>query len=190
MPEMGGLEATQEIRRHEGAIGAHTPVVALTAHAMTGDRERCLAAGMDAYVSKPLRPAELLATIDAVFAPAGVAAAAAAPAIDAISLLAGFGGNARLLGEVVDVFRQDAPRLVSQIREAAARDDAEALAAVGHTLKGSLGLFSKGNAYASASRLVQTARTGDLASAAAEVETLDAEVVQLLQELSEFRKTL
>ena len=64
MPEMSGLEATAAIRERERATGAHVPIVAMTAHAMTGDRERCLEAGMDGYVSKPLRPDELLATVD------------------------------------------------------------------------------------------------------------------------------
>ena len=67
MPVMSGLEATIAIRARERTTGAHVPIVAMTAHAMTGDRERCLAAGMDGYVSKPLRPDELLATVDAVW---------------------------------------------------------------------------------------------------------------------------
>ena len=66
MPQMDGLEATAAIRAREHATGGHMPIIALTAHAMTGDRERCLAAGMDAYVSKPLRPDELFATIESV----------------------------------------------------------------------------------------------------------------------------
>ena len=70
MPEMDGFEATAAIRQREAATGGHVPIVAMTAHAMTGDRERCLAAGMDAYVSKPLRFADLLATIDGIFAAA------------------------------------------------------------------------------------------------------------------------
>jgi len=64
MPEMDGFEATAAIRRRERATGSHIPIVAMTAHAMAGDRERCLAEGMDAYLSKPLRPDDLLATID------------------------------------------------------------------------------------------------------------------------------
>jgi signal transduction histidine kinase/CheY-like chemotaxis protein/HPt (histidine-containing phosphotransfer) domain-containing protein len=63
MPEMGGLEATAAIRQLETATGGHTPIVAMTAHAMASDQERCLAAGMDAYLSKPIRPEQLLATI-------------------------------------------------------------------------------------------------------------------------------
>jgi CheY-like chemotaxis protein len=66
MPEMDGFEATRAIRREETVGGRHTPIVALTAHAMKGDRERCLAAGMDDYVSKPLRAAELAAVLERV----------------------------------------------------------------------------------------------------------------------------
>jgi two-component system sensor histidine kinase/response regulator len=63
MPEMDGLEATRQIREAERVTGKHTPIVALTAHALTGDRERCLAVGMDGYVTKPIRAAQLLTAI-------------------------------------------------------------------------------------------------------------------------------
>jgi two-component system sensor histidine kinase/response regulator len=66
MPELDGLEATQVIRASEAATKRHTPIIALTAHAMTGDRDRCLRAGMDAYVTKPLSQSELFGTIEAL----------------------------------------------------------------------------------------------------------------------------
>jgi two-component system, sensor histidine kinase and response regulator len=68
MPEMDGLEATSRIREAEQATGRHTPIAAMTAHAMAGDRERCLAAGMDEYISKPLNKAELLALLERISA--------------------------------------------------------------------------------------------------------------------------
>ena len=78
MPELDGLEATAAIRERERATGGHLPIVALTAHAMKGDAERCLAAGMDAYLAKPLQPRELVAAIDGVLGPATTGAAASA----------------------------------------------------------------------------------------------------------------
>jgi CheY-like chemotaxis protein len=68
MPEMGGLEATRLIRRREKETGSHTPIIAVTAHAMKGDRERYLSAGMDGYVTKPLSRASLYGEIDALTA--------------------------------------------------------------------------------------------------------------------------
>ncbi|HSL19987.1 MAG TPA: response regulator [Vicinamibacterales bacterium] len=221
MPVMGGLEATAAIRVDERARGVRTPIVALTAHAMAGDRERCLEAGMDGYLSKPLRPDELMAAIDAFAAPAaqappgttagegraGAAAAEGAPKhgtgtttatatagvavarpLDAATLVAEFGGNRALLAEVIDVFLEDAPRLVGRMKEAAATRDAAALGAAAHAMKGSVGLFSRGGAYQGASRLSQAARAGDLSDIDAACGEVDREVRRLIDALKEFRR--
>ena len=172
MPDMDGFEATAAIRRREGATGVHTPIVAMTAHAMAGDRERCLAAGMDAYVSKPLRPDDLLSAIDGFFTReyGDVAAPAASPprddtpasTVDGDALLEDFGQNRTLLAEVITVFLSEAPKQLDALRAAAEARDARALATAAHALKGSVGLFSKGAAFEAARRLEQDARNGDL----------------------------
>jgi CheY-like chemotaxis protein len=71
MPDMDGLEATAAIREREEWSTSRTPIIALTAHAMSGDRERCLEGGMDAYIQKPIDAAEMLSTIERLFYPSG-----------------------------------------------------------------------------------------------------------------------
>jgi CheY-like chemotaxis protein len=202
MPDMGGFEATAAIRSHERETGSHTPIVAMTAHAMAGDRERCLAAGMDAYVSKPLRAEELLATVDRLGAPEGregeaqggavaVPAAArtdtsegtmaddAAPVIDRNALLDSVGGSETLLREVVTVFLDDTPAQIASLDAATRARDANAIASAAHALKGSAGLFSKAGAYDAARRLQQAARQGELAGIDAASEDLKRELARL-----------
>jgi CheY-like chemotaxis protein len=205
MPEMNGLEAAEEIRRREGDASAgaarpRTPIVALTAHAMAGDRERCLAAGMDGYLAKPLRPDELMATIESLFPasarPSGATSVAAPDpgererAFDAATVLAEFGGDRSLLAEVIDVFLADAPARLAELSTALAGRDRAALATVAHAMKGSIGLFSRGPAYEGAIRLMQLARAGDLAGASDAFVTVERNARALLEELEAFRKTL
>ena len=173
MPEMSGLEASAAIREREQGTRTHVPIVALTAHAMTGDRERCLAAGMDGYVSKPLRPDELFAAIEAVLVP---------PAECEIGGRRRAGRRAR--GAAAR--RRHAPGGVRRQPQTARRShrpvsspiprgswtrrdgrsrvrDAAALAASAHALKGSIGLFAQTGAYDAARRLESAARAGELA---------------------------
>ena len=157
MPEMDGFEATAAIRQRERTTGGHIPIVAMTAHAMAGDRERCLEHGMDGYVSKPLRTDELMATIDGLFAPEQTRST-----IDGETLVADFGHNPTVLAEVIRVFLSDAPGQAAALRAAIETADAGSIAAAAHALKGSVGLFSKGPAYEAARALEQAARAGDL----------------------------
>src|SRR4029077_14101488 len=133
MPETDGCEATAAIRQRERDTGAHVPIVAMTAHAMTGDRERCLAEGMDAYLSKPLRPEDLLATIDGLLlrpatsqeprsdrSPQRVETTATGPSIDGAALLADFGGNSALMADVIRVFFSVGPAQMGPLRGAVA----------------------------------------------------------------------
>ena len=194
MPQMGGLEATAAIRARERDTGGHVPIVALTAHAMSGDRERCLAAGMDAYVSKPLRPDELFAAIDRLrgkrrqskAAPGTVAEADHAPAVDRAALLAAFGGQATLLADAAEVFLTDAPQMLSRLRAAVQAGDLNEIAMAAHALKGAAGLFSQGDAFTSARQLEVKASAGErdaIPAASAEVEQAMARLTEELRSM-------
>ena len=201
MPEMSGLEATAAIRAAERHTGGHIPIVALTARAMAGDREQCLAAGMDAYVSKPVQADELFSTLEAITGSKPTAAASppmAAPAadqkhagvVDLSALLAGFAGRSDLAKEVIDVFLADAPAMLTRLNEAARASNAAELAAAAHAIKGSAGLFSQGDAYEHARVLELRARGGDIASADRQCEEIGRSVSSLMTELRSLRDGL
>jgi CheY-like chemotaxis protein len=200
MPEMDGFQATAAIRERERDAGVHTPIIAMTAHAMAGDRERCLNAGMDAYLSKPLRPDDLMTTI-AQFFPADAAPPAAprasaieeprsAASVDQEALLADFGHNRKVLIEVIDVFLTDAPAYLERIRVAAAALDDSSIAAAAHALKGSAGLFSKGAAYEGARALEQAAKSGDRSGYDVRLHDIDSALKTLCGDLEAIRKSL
>jgi CheY-like chemotaxis protein len=160
MPDWGGIEATAHIRAKEQTTGGHVPVIAMTAHAMKGDREHCLAAGMDGYVAKPIQAQQLFDAIEGIEsgkpaeAPSPVDATTAehAPAesLDRAQLLDKFNGDAELLREIVEVFVQCSPQLLNDLQEAVARRDHETLKRVAHTIKSSVGYFSAKTAFESA----------------------------------------
>ena len=171
MPEMNGFEATMAIRTRERKTGRHIPIIAMTAHAMKGDRERCLAAGMDHYVTKPLLARKLFEAIESLAPVVARAAADAAPAapvpaadrvLAADRILDHMDGDVALLRELVTMFLEDCPRLLGEIEAAVGRRDAEALVRAAHTLKGSVGNFDSGAAFVAALRLERLAREGDL----------------------------
>jgi CheY-like chemotaxis protein len=189
MPEMGGLEAASAIRARERTTGGHIPIIALTAHVMAGDREQCLAAGMDAFVPKPLTPEELFAAIERLSPPAAGAKASEPAAsererqVDEGTLQASVGGSPELLAEVVGVFLTDVPGMLERLRTAARAGDGPGLAAAAHALKGSVGLFTQGEAFASARRVEQAARNNDMPSAVAACAEVENAVARLTGEL-------
>jgi len=193
MPELDGLSATISIRQHERASGAHTPIVAMTAHAMTGDRERCLAAGMDDYLSKPIRPAELIAAVERIAArgssrepspsvPVGPPAPAASGnglLFDPKHALARLGGDRQLLRQLIRIFRTDARPLMAAIKRTAADGEADGLRRSAHALKGSLGTIGAPRVAETARRLELLAQEGDLAHASQLVDTLAGQLREL-----------
>jgi two-component system, sensor histidine kinase and response regulator len=201
MPEMSGLEATAAIRDREKGTGGRVPIIAMTAHAMTGDRERCLDAGMDAHLPKPLRPEELFETLDAFLQREGQAAGPNSPVdqapkldeaqgLDVSALLASVGGSAKLLREVVDVYLADTPARVAEIRRAADAGDASALADAAHALKGSVGMFLRGGAYETTRRLEMGARSGNMAGVGELCGELEREIAALATGLAALRVQL
>jgi len=167
MPKMGGLEATAAIRQKERGTGRHIPIVAMTAHVMSGDRERCLQAGMDGFIAKPIQPAELFDTIEQVAAAApGPPAPGSMEPCDEAALLERLSGDRKLLLELIEMFLAGSPKMLSRIQKAMAARDAIKLQQAAHALKGSVGNFVAKEAYEAARELEMLARDGDLTAAA------------------------
>jgi len=181
MPEMSGFEATAAIRERERGTSTRIPIIAMTARAMKGDRERCLEAGMDGYIPKPIRRDELYQVLERgvlgtpVDRHDGNAVVAADGAIDADALRTLVDGNAQLLRELVALYLEDCPRLLVEIREAVARGDAAALQIAAHTLKGSAGSLKAQRTAEAALQLEMMGREASLDGAADALGVLERE---------------
>jgi signal transduction histidine kinase/DNA-binding response OmpR family regulator len=195
MPEMGGLKATADIRKREQERGGRIPIIAMTAHAMTGDRERCLAAGMDGYVSKPVQAEVLFQAIEELVPDAAEGASPPPPRLcsgqasheipvfDRGKALEQFEGDEELLMEIAGMFVQERPAMMSAIQTAIERGDSQELRIAAHTLKGVVGNFRAEPAVEAALRLEQMGKRGDLSGAAAAWEALNEAIDGLLNAL-------
>jgi HPt (histidine-containing phosphotransfer) domain-containing protein len=186
MPEMGGAEAIEAIRAEERAAnGPRLPIIALTAHALKGDRERCLAIGADGYVSKPIAPEILFSEIErVVHHEAAPAPAAVEPMVASSDLLARVGGSQKVLEEVIGLFLEDCPKLVAAIRNGLADGDKAAVYRAAHTLRGTVGNFDAHEAMDIAQRLEARAREGDLTACGQIFSTLEIAITGLLASLA------
>jgi signal transduction histidine kinase/CheY-like chemotaxis protein/HPt (histidine-containing phosphotransfer) domain-containing protein len=213
MPEMDGFEATRAIRRQESVTGKHIPIVAMTAHAIKGDRQRCIDAGMDDYVAKPIRSSVLFATIAQVMqrleaeAPAADQAVAeeAAPEkplvddssepsdapvtespIDWKAALETMEGNQMLLQITAEAFLEEQPSLVRAVGEAIDQQDAAALKVAAHTLKGAIRYFGPLEAFEQAFRLEQMGTAGRVGGAEPLFEQLKRQVDRLVPAVEKY----
>jgi HPt (histidine-containing phosphotransfer) domain-containing protein len=169
--ECDGLEATGIIREREQAAGTSVPIIALTAHAMDGDRERCLQAGMDAYVSKPFNADELFATMASLVRDAPVepvvgiefpAEGGNGSTLNRREALQRVEGNLELLAEMVGLFVDEYPAVADAIQTGLAEADLDKVATAAHQIKGNLATFAARDGAAAAAELEAMARAGDL----------------------------
>jgi PAS domain S-box-containing protein len=178
MPVMDGYEAARQIRRQEEGTGRHVPIVALTAHAMRGDFEQCIAAGMDGFLTKPINIKEfrnVLVELSAkarATAPAAPIANAMAPAdecpqaLDCEALLARVGSDPQVVQAVAEMYASERERIEQAIEQALQHADAAALARAAHSLKGTMASLAAAPAAAQAKQLEELAKQGDCRAAA------------------------
>jgi CheY-like chemotaxis protein len=167
MPVMGGIEATLEIRQRERVTGQHVRVVAMTAHAMHGDRERCLAAGMDGYLSKPINPPKLFAIVEEQGDENGARPSAeVSGAFDEDDLRRRLSGDDELLADVIRMFVEDLPVRLTAIADAVTVRNPIALRAAAHALKGVAGNVS-------ANRLSEAASVLELIAGESRMDAAD-----------------
>jgi CheY-like chemotaxis protein len=191
MPEMDGLAATAAIREGENNRGTHLPIFAMTAHAMKGDRERCLAAGMDGYITKPVRFSDIEQTL------AGVAKTPASPVQKAKAEAASWnrsealdriGGDEELLRDLCHIFLEESPKLLEKLRQAIAAGDVDGVMHAAHSLKGEAGYLGADGTSQAARQLEQMGHNKDLSQARPTLAVLEREIASLhldLQVLAE-----
>ena len=196
MPDMDGFQATAAIREHEATTGQHVPIIAMTAHAMKGDRERCLAAGMDAYVAKPMKAAQLLRAIDSVRPspdPAlreDTATSDSSSAFDLSSALENVGDDMALLRKLAGAFLEESVSLMDAVRDAISTGKPEDLCRAAHTLKGAVGVFGPTGAEGLALELEAMGRAGDLGRAEETYAQLEKEIESIRRSLAQMGEDL
>ncbi len=205
MPEVDGFDATRHIRKMEadGTLDGHLPIIALTANAVRGDRERCLVAGMDEYLSKPVQKEQVASMFARFLGSAEDQATAAATVtndeqnkspetapIDAASLLARCFGNLEFAGSLLDELEATGVQRVDEIRQSAAQHNAAATADAAHALKGAAGILCAETVQKLAAEIEQAGRASDIESVKAELDDLVAEMERCLNYVPQLRQEL
>jgi len=190
MPIMDGFEATRQIRALELKTGRHVPILAMTALAIKGDRERCLEAGMDDYVTKPIKSAQLFEAIQKLTTPPPSAEPPVTSDFNLEAFLEITDNDADLIRDLVALFREQTPRTLTDLREALAAGDRQRIKFAAHKAKGELGNFQAHRGAGLAGWIENSAEEGDLAQLTAAVAPLEREITLLdarLQELLDER---
>jgi CheY-like chemotaxis protein len=181
MPEMDGLAATAAIRKSETASKTHLPIFAMTAHAMSGDRERCLQSGMDGYITKPVRFSDIEQALSGLVSPPPKPVEAAfwnkAEALKRIE------GDEELLQEMCRIFLENSPKLLRMLQQAVAAGDADAVMRAAHSIKGESGYLNATGTSNAARQLEEMGRNKDLARASETLAVLERQVEGLQLDL-------
>ena len=190
MPEMDGIEATAAIRQREQTSGNHIRIIAMTADALKGDRDRCLASGMDDYLTKPIRPKILYAMLDGLIPTAHIDSVSvpAEAIIDWDAALEQMGGSHGTLREMITPFIEESGELLSELREAIKTQRMEDVHRLAHTIKGTAFCFAAEPTAAAAARLEMMGRSNNLTDADEACASLEYEVERLTQALVDFAK--
>lgn len=194
MPDIGGLQATAIIREREKGAGTHLPIVAFTAHATREDRDRCLAAGMDAYISKPISANDLFRTVESVASgtemetSAETERAAQSLVIDEKALWSRVDDDTKLFDTMAKLFLKDSPKMMKKMKQSLENEDIESLAAAAHTLAGSVGNFAAPAAVMAARHLEAAARAQDLTTTEEAYNELAREMQALKKALTRLRR--
>jgi PAS domain S-box-containing protein len=200
MPGMNGLEATAAIRELEASTGGHVRIVAMTANAMKGDRELCIAAGMDDYLAKPLRSLELFQAVEpAARRPVVTEAATTSIALESVpprapaearpfdvTAFRESAGDEKLMRKLIAIFPEDSQKYLRKAEKALTAGKAQTLYEAAHSLKGMLGVYAAPKALRLATELCEYAHAGDLKGAQLMLEQLKKECVLVGQALGSF----
>jgi signal transduction histidine kinase/CheY-like chemotaxis protein len=199
MPEMDGIQATAALRASEKGTGRHQPVIAMTALVMQGDRERCLAVGMDGYLTKPIRPRALDEVLENYIAQKkqsntgfeGAPKTSAQPSptselepVDGRELLKRVGDDREFLTELVNLFREEGPKQLGKIKTALEKKDAAEVLRGAHSLRGTLANLAARSAADLTAGIEHAAKSEDLPRAEVALQSLELEMARVLDALS------
>lgn len=193
MPILDGLDATRKIRELEQSMPSRIPIIAMTARAMKGDRERCLEAGMDDYVSKPVRKAELMRALSRlgpvptkVEEPAHVPVPSSASGIDWVAVLDAADGDRELLCSVVDAAKDEIPELCRTLTASIADGDIETAHRVAHTIKGAAGTIAPNRTQSLAAEVEEHLRNRNVEAANQLMPGLTSAIEELVADCEQF----
>lgn len=190
MPRLSGIEATRHIRQEEAQRGSHIPIVAITANAMQGDQEQCLAAGMDGYIAKPINPTVLRQEIERAWRSQSGGQAKVQtesdglPIIDRPDALERMAGSEELLNSLFDLFLNEYDNYLGNIERAAAAGNNDDLIRAAHTLKGALATLSARRSCKKAEELEHATKAGEHARYRPLIDELKRELATFKTEIS------